>query len=211
QAVFPAPIIATRRCATHLAATESAALLADMAQQDPATYGDVQLTLPTILFDETLLIDGGDLTLELFATPGHADDHIAIWIPQIGTLLPGDAAEAPFPLVDTAATLPQLRDSLARMAALNPAVVLYCHAPTTAGPELLQQNIAYFDELERRCRAALAAGVPAHPAADPEALVGFRFADAIPQGHTVAQPEFYQPAHQKAIRVMLEFLAGGAS
>src|SRR5262249_43009284 len=83
----------------------------------------------------------------------------------IRTLLPGDAAELPFPFVESAATMPALRDSLARMAALDPVAALYCHAPITSGPALLRANIAYFDTVERRCRAALARGAPARPAA----------------------------------------------
>ncbi len=147
-----------------------------MRASEPDRFGEVALVPPTLLFEERLRIDGGDLTLELFLTPGHAADHIAIYIPEIGTLLAGDAAELPFPFVESAATLPQLRDSLARMAALEPRVALYCHAPGVSSPQLLHDNIAYFDKVEQRCRAALAAGAPAPPAegADLEALVGFR-------------------------------------
>jgi glyoxylase-like metal-dependent hydrolase (beta-lactamase superfamily II) len=205
----PAPIIATRRCAELLRSSESQHKLAQKRADEPVRFGDVELVAPTLLFEERLVIDGGDLTLELFATPGHASDHIAIYIPQIRTLLPGDAAELPFPFVESAATFPALRDSLARMAALQPAVALYCHAPETSGPALLHQNIAYFDELERRCRAALARGVPAHPpeAADVEALVEFSLAEAIPVGHAEQQlAGFYRPGHHAAIRAMLEHL-----
>jgi glyoxylase-like metal-dependent hydrolase (beta-lactamase superfamily II) len=164
-----------------------------------------------VLFDQRLAIDGGDLTLELFATPGHASDHIAIFIPEIGALLPGDAAELPFPFVESATTLPALRDSLARMAALDPAVALYCHAPVTSGPALLHENSAYFDTLERRCRAALDRGAPPRPDqdADVEALVGFPFADAIPTGiDAQALAGFYRPGHQANLQAMLEYLAG---
>ena len=74
-----------------------------------------------------------------------------------------------------------------------------------AGPQLLRHNVAYFDELERRCRAALAAGAPASPppGADVEALAGFPFEDAVPPGHTVTQPEFYRPGHQANLRAAL--------
>src|SRR5205823_12393794 len=65
-----------------------------------------------ILFDDQLIIDGGDLTLRLFATPGHQPDHIAILIPEINLLLAGDAAESPFPFAESAAAMPQLRASL---------------------------------------------------------------------------------------------------
>jgi glyoxylase-like metal-dependent hydrolase (beta-lactamase superfamily II) len=163
-----------------------------------------------VLFDQRLAIDGGDLTLELFATPGHKPDHIAVFIPEIRTLLPGDAAELPFPFVESAATMPAMRDSLARMAALEAETALYCHAPVDSGPGLVRRNMAYFDTIEQRCRDALARGVPGtpDPSADVEALVGFAFAEALPTGADAAALEsFYRPGHQAAIRAMLEHLA----
>ena len=213
DAVHPAPIIATRRCAEQFRAPEAAPLLQEMQEREPARFGDVRYAPPTILFDERLAIDGGDLTLELFATPGHSPDHLAISIPEIRTLLAGDAAEAPFPFARSAATLPELRDSLARMAALEPAVALFCHAPVTAGPALLRDNIAYFDTLEERCRVALGRGVPAKPDedADIEALVGFPFAEAMPASVKPADLGGwdYRRGHQDAIRMMLECLVEG--
>jgi glyoxylase-like metal-dependent hydrolase (beta-lactamase superfamily II) len=209
-APHPAPLIATRRCTELLAGPTAQEKLGQMRAHEPDRFGEVVLAPPTLLFDERLRIDGGDLTLELFATPGHASDHIAIYIPQIGTLLAGDAAELPFPFVESAATLPELRDSLARMAALEPRVALSCHAPGVSSPQLLHDNIAYFDEVERRCRAALARGIPARPAedADVEALVGFPFEAAIPAGHDPTQlVGFYRGGHHGAIRATLEHLS----
>jgi glyoxylase-like metal-dependent hydrolase (beta-lactamase superfamily II) len=205
----PAPILATRRCAELLGSPEAQARLAEQRASAPERFGDVRLLAPTVLFDDRLTIDGGDLTLELFATPGHASDHIAIYIPQIRTLLPGDAAELPFPFPESAAGLPVLRDSLARMAALEPAAALYCHAPVTSGPALLRQNIGYFDTLEQRCREARRRGAPAHPDidADVEALIGFPFEAAVPAGADAEQlAGFYRAGHQASIRMMLEYL-----
>jgi glyoxylase-like metal-dependent hydrolase (beta-lactamase superfamily II) len=210
-AQHPAPVIATRRCAELFAAPRAQQKLAQMRTSEPERFGEVVLIAPTLLFEERLRIDGGDLTLELFATPGHAADHIAISIPEIGTLLAGDAAELPFPFVESAATLPQLRDSLARMAALEPRVALYCHAAGVSSPQLLHDNSAYFEEVERRCRAALDRGAPALPAeeADIETLVGFPFEAAIPAGHDPAQlAGFYRGGHHGAIRATLEYLSG---
>ena len=207
DAVHPAPIIATRRCAEQFRSPEAAPLLQQMREREPGRFDEVRHVPPTILFEERLAIDGGDLTLELFATPGHSPDHAAVYLPEIGTLLAGDAAEAPFPFARSADTLPELRASLARMAELNPTVALYCHAPVTAGPALLRDNIAYFDTLEERCRAALARGVPSAPPedADVEALVAFPFAEALPAS---VRPEDlgdwnYARGHQAAIRMML--------
>jgi glyoxylase-like metal-dependent hydrolase (beta-lactamase superfamily II) len=210
-AAHPAPIVASRRCAEWLRGEQAQRELERMRAAEPGRFDDVRLTPPTVLFDQKLAIDGGDLTLELFATPGHTPDHVAVYIPEIGTLLAGDAAELPFPFVESAAALPQLRDSLRRMAALEPATALYCHAPVTSGPALLRANTAYFDTVEARCRAALARDAPAIPAddADVEALVGFAFAEAIPpELDADALAGFYRPGHQAAIRAALEYFAG---
>lgn len=214
DAVEAAPIIASRLGARRLASAEAAATLKEKRAAEPERFGGVRLTPPTLLFDERLVIDGGDLTLELFATPGHEPDHVAVHIPAIRTLLAGDAAESPFPFVRSAADLPAARESLARMAALNPETALYCHAPETSGPALLRWNIDYFNRLEDRCWEALANGAPPSPAADAdlEAMVGFPFREAVPPG---LDPEelagFYRPGHLAHIRAMLELLGSGGA
>lgn len=211
QAEYPAPIIATRRCAEEFQHADTAVSLQQKQVAESAIFDEVTLTPPTVLFDERLLIDGGDLTLELFATPGHTPDHLAIYIPTIATLLAADGAELPFPLARTVAGLPVMRRSLAQMAALNPKTVLYCHAPVTIGPQLLQMNLRYFDQLETHCRIALAQGAPAdpHPDADVAALVKFPFDEAVQaQEYRDFLHEHHRTAwHPQQIRMMLSYLA----
>jgi glyoxylase-like metal-dependent hydrolase (beta-lactamase superfamily II) len=204
-ATHPAPIIASRKCAERLRSAPARQKLADKRGQSPGRHDDVVLTPPTVLLDDRLVIDGGDLTLELFATPGHTADHIAVFMPEISTLLPGDAAELPFPFVESASAMPAMRASLAQMLALQPETVLYCHAPVTSGPALLKQNIAYFDKIERHCRAAWARGASFSVDADVEALVEFPFTEALlPDADAAAFEGFYRPGHRRAIRAMLQ-------
>ena len=207
----PAPIVATRLCAQQLQSADTIAALQERQAQEPAIFGDVVLTPPTLLFDDRFLIDGGDLTLLLFATPGHTPDHISIYIPEIATLLAADGAEWPFPMARTVHGLSAMRQSLTQMAALHLQTVLYCHAPVTMGPDLLQQNIAYFDALEAHCRASLAAGVSADPPADVDvaALINFPFAQAVPAGAYAAFLDEHHRTdwHPQQIRMMLAYLA----
>lgn len=211
QAETPAPLIATRRCAEQFQQPDAAALLQQMQTQEPSIFGEVRLAPPTVLFEERLLLDGGDLTLLLFATPGHTPDHLSIYIPEIATLLAADGAEFPFPMARTVDGLPIMRQSLATMAALEPQQALYCHAPVTSGPQLLHDNMRYFDMLEARCRTALAKGVSADPPveADVAALVDFPFDEAVrANGHADFLNAHHRTAwHPQQIRMMLSYLA----
>ena len=140
-------------------------------------------TPPNVLLDDALTIDGGDLTLQLFAAPGHTVDHMAIYIPEIHTLLAADAAELPYPMARTPEGLPQMRATLARLAALEAETVLYCHAPGHVDARILQGNITYFDRLEAACREALARGVDAEAVQDEELIerVGLPYGEAAPR------------------------------
>lgn len=215
NAEWHAPIIGTRLCSELLRSTAGAAYLGEMQAQEPAIFGDVILTPPTLLFDERMVIDGvaggDDLTLELFATPGHTVDHLSIYIPEIKTLLPADGAELPFPMARTAEGIPAMRESLAKLAALDAETVLYCHAPVTMGPRLIRDNIRYYDELEVRCRAALAAGVPARPDADADvaALIDYPFDEAVAVGDygDFIEPHHRTEWHPHVIRMMLAWVA----
>ncbi len=210
DAVAPAPIIGQRRCAVEFAQASTAALLAEFVAAEPAIFGDVRLTPPTLLFDDALTIDGGDLTLELIPTPGHTPDHISVWMPQIGALLAADAAELPFPFAARPADLPALRTSLARLAALHASSALYCHAPVACGPQLIRDNLAYFDRLEEACRGALARGVAVDAVADVDLpgllrCVYAAIAPHTPPWATVDAADAAQ-GHARQRRMMLQWL-----
>jgi glyoxylase-like metal-dependent hydrolase (beta-lactamase superfamily II) len=210
-AVHPAPIIGSKLSASLFQQPEAQATLQQFQASEPDIFNEVVLTPPTVQVDGRLLIDGGDLTLELFPAPGHTVDHYALYIPEINTLLAADAAELPYPVARTTAGLPIMRQSLAELAALKAETVLYCHAPTDIGPQLLADNSAYFDRLEEKCRAALGRGVPAQPeaTADVIALVDCPFAAAAPSsGHWQTVHPYYQTeGHAQQIRMMLASLA----
>lgn len=210
--IFPAPVIAQANGIAHHRHPQTAAFLARMRSERPDIFGDVTITDPTLTFTDELWIDGGDLTLHLFATPGHTADHIAIFIPEIRTLLAGDAAEIPFPFVYRAGHLPTLRHSLHRMAALLPEVALYCHAPVDAGPQLLRDNLAYYEAIEATCRDAIAHGIEVNRIADEELVdtLHCRFNEVTPSTGAWAeiQPEEYTERHAQQLRLMCAWIQG---
>jgi glyoxylase-like metal-dependent hydrolase (beta-lactamase superfamily II) len=206
---YPAPIIATRLARERLLGQESRDRLERMRQQDE-TLNEVQLVTPTLTFDGDFQIDGGDLTAQLLATPGHTPDHVSIWIPELKLVLAGDAAEFPFPWIDTPADMPLLRESLRRLVALEPFMVLPCHGETTT-PNLLTNNLAYFDELERRILNA--PELPELPedwatSDDLPNLIGFPYEDALALVGAApdAISDTYRRFHLLATRSMVNWL-----
>ncbi|MGH2486667.1 MAG: hypothetical protein ACRDHE_11700, partial [Ktedonobacterales bacterium] len=140
--------------------------------------------------------------------------HVSVWIPALRLLLAGDAAERPFPYVGDPTGLPALRRSLRALAALAPATVIPCHGgPTDAG--LLARNLAYFDDLERRARAALSgSALPPdwREREDPPELLGLPYEAALSAQSIAPEsvPELwgYRRFHLLACRAALLDVAG---
>jgi len=145
-----------------------------MELEQPGRFDGLVLTPPNITVgDEGLTIDGGDLTLTLVHTPGHTEDHFSLWIPELRTVLAADAAEQPFPHVDTPGGIARARASLARLQELEPRYVLPCHGDTTE-PALLERNIAYLDRV---------AADPELPLAEAARIAGVGVDDLHPSYH----------------------------
>jgi glyoxylase-like metal-dependent hydrolase (beta-lactamase superfamily II) len=209
DAAVPAPIIAHALAAERLRGPVERAVLAEKQRQEPR-FARVRLVPPTITSTGALRVEGGDLTLDLLPTPGHTPDHVAAWVPELRLLLAGDAAEHPIACVMDAASLPDLRASLERMARLEPAMVIPCHGGTT-DPGLLRRNLAYFDALEARTRAALRAGRPPEDwqlREDLPDLLGMPF-DAMLQlagAGPASATQLYRTFHLAAARAMLAWV-----
>mgnify|MGYP002624202127 FL=1 len=210
-AVHPTPIIGSHRSPALFEQDEAKLYLTKMQELEPEIFNDVVFTPPTLLIHEKFVIDGGDLTVELLPTPGHTEDHYSLFLPEIKTVLAADAAEMPYPVARVPEGLPQMRESLAKLAALPAETVLYCHAPVTAGRHLLLDNIAYFNAIEAQCRAALAQGMSPEVSEDADvvSLVDCAYETAVPnteQWHNIH--DYYKTAgHASQIRVMLQWLA----
>jgi glyoxylase-like metal-dependent hydrolase (beta-lactamase superfamily II) len=139
------PIIGHQRCGERLRGHEAAADIARWSAEMPGRFDEVVATPPSILHgDEGLVLDGGDITIDLIHTPGHADDHVALYLREPGILLAGDAAEVPFPHIDSPSGLERARASLELLVSLGATYVLPCHGGTT-DPIILERNLAWLD------------------------------------------------------------------
>ncbi|MBK3562871.1 MBL fold metallo-hydrolase [Streptomyces sp. MBT62] len=196
-----APIIAHQTAVDRLRSPRAAADLKTRTEED-SRFAAVRLVEPTLTFTDSLTLNGGDLTLELIHTPGHTDDHIAVWIPQLRLCLAGDAAEDPIPEVTdpTGADLRKLRGSLQRLRALRPLTVLPSHGETT-GPELLDDNLAYFARITERVRALPPAEVEVLGRLDGPEPAGLSFTECVPTPRQLPDGarDFYEMCHRKAV------------
>jgi glyoxylase-like metal-dependent hydrolase (beta-lactamase superfamily II) len=205
-----APVIGHTLCRERLLSDEARASLEQKRAEEPQVFAETTLVPPTLTFTGQLTIDGGDLSFELLPTPGHTPDHISVFIPEIQTVFPGDAAERPLPFVGGPDDVPMLRASLRRLLALEATTAFYCHAPGIYNPQVIQDNIAYFDEVEQCVVTALTADrVPGQidDTTDVEALIDFPF-DSVPHVAELDDKDraFYRAGHQQAIRAMIAHL-----
>jgi len=204
---YPAPIIGRQGVYDRLRSDEDLQSLR-RRQAAETRFASVRLVPPTITFTDGLRIDGGDLTISLIPTPGHTDDHVSVWIPELRLVLAGDAAERPIPYVNRPTDLPRLRDSIRRLAALDPAMVIPCHGGTT-DPALLSANLMYLDKVEASARAAIAGGgLPPDWTVrdDLPAIIAMPYDAVAPPGEDTldaVDSAFYQQSHLRAVRATL--------
>ncbi len=145
---YPAPIIGHQASLTMV---KSAAFLAGFQAQKPF-LANVKLIPPTLTFSEKFTIHGGDLTLQLFPTPGHSSDHTCAWIPEIKTMLAADIAEHPIPYAAPDGSIRQLEQDLELLKSFKPKIVLPCHGGTLE-PALIDRNLHYFKTLREKLSA----------------------------------------------------------
>ncbi len=151
---FSAPILGLQLTAERILGDFGKAELSKKSEEH-ASYGAVKLVAPTIRLQGETTLDGGDLTLHLLHTPGHRPDHLALYIPEIRTLLPGDAVETPFALLDEVnpqSDLEQMEATLERFLALDVDWLLCNHAPPQAGKELVRSNLDFYRRLKHQAR-----------------------------------------------------------
>jgi glyoxylase-like metal-dependent hydrolase (beta-lactamase superfamily II) len=210
KAPYSAPVIGSQVAANLMLSPEAETYLKDLKANHPGEFDSADICPPTVRFGDSLQIECGDVTLEFVPTPGHRAGHFAVWVRERRLLFAGDAAESPLPLVGDPESLPDLRSSFQRMLDLDPETVLYCHAPGRLDPVVIRENIAYFDELDQRCRSFLEAGNQVSADHDLAAAIDWPLETAVSAEalNSSQHPEegFYESAHQTAIRTMLSWL-----
>lgn len=202
------PIIAHQHCRERLQSDEARTGLADFQRRD-STFSNTTLTPPTITFADTLTIYGGDLTLELIPAPGHHQDHIAIWLPELRLLLAFDAVENLIPIIENAAAVESMFATLERFLGMQPQRVLCSHGKTTS-IDTVKRNLAYLREVERRGRNTLAARPGYRPSSaeleEASTLINYPFGEVSAGSAEFTDSKFYAWAHNNNVRCIMQWL-----
>lgn len=104
-------------------------------------------------------VKAGGRTIRLVPTPGHSADHVALLDEASGALFTGDAVLGKLKASRPPENVPEQMESLRRMIALAPRVVLPAHGPALTRPrEQIGSVLEYLEDLQRRAHALAARG-----------------------------------------------------
>ena len=127
----------------QFAGSGGAAAAAPPPQQGPAP--NVLGIVPDITFRDTLELDAGGVKLQLIHTPGETPDHLTVWVPSLKAAFVGDNFYESFPNMYTLrGTRPRWPmdyiDSLNKVLALEPEIVIPSHGPAIVGKEEVRRQ-----------------------------------------------------------------------
>jgi glyoxylase-like metal-dependent hydrolase (beta-lactamase superfamily II) len=194
-AAFAAPILAHELSKEYL--EQQKTILLEKQAKD-TRFANVKIVAPTIYFSQSLTIYAGDLTLWLQPAFGHTQDQIAIWIPEILTLLATDALEFPFPYVSDSGSLKALLMTMQHFKTLQPKVIVPCHGGVH-NADLINLNLEYFSHLETRVRDSQILEADLDAPDLPE-RIGFTFLEALSICQLETADQMYKQFHVQNIK-----------
>lgn len=128
-------------------------------------WGDVELALPEVTFQDRMTVHVGDLSAELVHLgPAHTVNDVVVWIPQRSVLFTGDVVMSgvtPFcPLGSISGSL----DVIERLRGFDARTVVTGHGPV-GGSEIFDVAEDYLRWVQRLAADGVAAGIPPREAA----------------------------------------------
>ncbi|WP_328904723.1 MULTISPECIES: MBL fold metallo-hydrolase [unclassified Streptomyces] len=128
-------------------------------------WGDLEVVVPQVTFEERMTLYVGELRAELLHVgPAHTCGDTVVWLPGPRVLFAGDVVmNGVTPFCPMGSVSGSLR-ALAGLRALEPLTVVPGHGPV-GGPELLDADAGYFRRLQELAREGVAAGLTPYDAA----------------------------------------------
>jgi glyoxylase-like metal-dependent hydrolase (beta-lactamase superfamily II) len=152
-------IIAHDTAAKRFRSGEVADELRTKQATQPGIWDEVRLFPPNVTFNGTLTVDLGGLHVELHPLPGHTEDCLVAFVPEIGVLLAGDTVELPLPVLNKTSPL-SLRHWIAQLELWGNDVRVQHMIPSHGAIEAEHQIARTVDYL-RGLQTGIAPAVPA--------------------------------------------------
>ena len=154
-----ADLVAHRRCREILRRHGERVL--EEAKVETPEVADVRLRLPSITFDQEVILHLGDRNIRLIPLPGHTPDSIGVYVEEDKILFAGDAV-MPVPYIvggDRAAMI----DSLRVIGQLSLENIVQGHGEIILRGEVeeaLKTSILYLENIYEEVKQAVEAGAP---------------------------------------------------
>jgi cyclase len=121
-------------------------------------WGDLRVSPPTLTFEDSISIWCDDVRARVrYVGPAHTSNDVIVWVADRRLLYAGDLVfngGTPFVVMGS---IQGLIDTMHDLAALAPETVVPGHGPV-AGPEVIQDQIAYLGFIQEVAAAGFAAG-----------------------------------------------------
>ncbi len=154
-----AVLVAHRECRARMA-DEHPGLIASRQQQPElaALFADARPVLPSVTFDESLVLYVGDVEVEVWHPGwGHTPGDAFLFLPEERVAICGDLVFAGYHYNYEDTLLTGVRVGLRALRALDADLFIPGHG-APAGPELLQTQAEYHDAVESIVKSAMDAG-----------------------------------------------------
>lgn len=155
-----AEVISHRLCREKLLNVSPAQL--ERAKIETPGLEEVELRVPSIIFEQEMGLHLGERSLRLLHLPGHSSDGIGIFVDGDRILFSGDAV-MPLPYF-AAGDYDELRRSLQRVHEMMPENIVQGHGDTLLRGEItetLERHLTYMDIIATRVREIVEDGLPA--------------------------------------------------
>lgn len=146
---FPAFRAYQDRLLTYFARANAAQFNFDLERVKQAVSSPTQQVTPTMLFDDNLTFDLGEVQFEVLHTPGETPDAISVWLPKYKAAFVGDNFYDSFPNIYTLRGTPprwplEYIASINRVLALEPEIVLPSHGLPIVGRENVVKRLTRY-------------------------------------------------------------------
>lgn len=199
---FPGAVVVGHQLTRErLLGKAEAETFASMTAAAPDRFSGAAIVPPDVTFADQLTIDAGGVTLCLHHMPGHTADSVWTHIPELDLVLAGDCLEDPQPSFNEAGHLRAWAAALRRWGQLGVKQVVPSHG-RVLGPELIQRNLTYLDEMLGGVRHALDRGLTLE--AIMVEMPVERFLPDVDQ-----YPAYYRQTHAENLKQVVAELTGG--